>query len=217
MTETTTTEPDQVLVYVHDPMCSWCYGFAPTWNELKSRLPEGLAVVSLLGGLAPDNDEPMPEEMVEYLKKTWHRIADACGVSFDFTYWDQVPRPPRTTFIACRGVIAAEQVAGQGEAFTERLQKAYYQEARNVWDPFVLAELAEGMGFRREAFEEALQSDGVRAAHDEQRELVGRLQIEGYPSLLLIKDGHAYPIAIRHGDAATMAEDIADLLAPHAD
>ena len=24
------------LYYVHDPMCSWCYAFKPTFNELKN-------------------------------------------------------------------------------------------------------------------------------------------------------------------------------------
>lgn len=217
MNEKTIEQPEQVLVYVYDPMCSWCYGFGPTWNALKAKLPKGLPVVSLLGGLAPDSDQAMPDEMVEYLKRTWQRIAEACGVSFNFSYWEQSPPPPRTTFIACRAVIAAEQVAGQGEAFAERLQMAYYQEAKNVWDAKVLADLAETMGFRRAAFEESLASDAVRALHDEQRELAGRLQVEGYPTLMLIKEGQAYPIAIRHGDADAMAQDIQDLTATHSD
>ena len=72
--------PESVLVYVHDPMCSWCYGFRPTWKALKSQLPEGLPVVSLLGGLADDSDISMPLEMVDYLKRTWERIESTCKV-----------------------------------------------------------------------------------------------------------------------------------------
>jgi hypothetical protein len=52
------------LVYVHDPMCSWCWGFDPVLRELVSSLPEGVAVRRLLGGLAPDSDEPMPASSV---------------------------------------------------------------------------------------------------------------------------------------------------------
>ena len=43
-----------VLYYVHDPMCSWCWGFRPTWLALQDQLPEGVRVQRLLGGLAPD-------------------------------------------------------------------------------------------------------------------------------------------------------------------
>jgi len=213
MSEQQHAESPHVLVYVHDPMCSWCYGFGPTWDALKERLPKELPVVSILGGLAPDSSEPMALEMVEHLRATWARIATVCDVSFDPSYWDQSPPPPRTTYISCRAVIAAERVAGQGEAFGRRIQTAYYQEAKNVWDPAVLVPLAVEFGFREEAFVEALESAETRQLHEEQMALAERLQIQGYPSLLLIADGEGYPIAIRHGDAEAMAMDVVDLLA----
>jgi putative protein-disulfide isomerase len=205
--------PDSVLIYVHDPMCSWCYGFRPTWKSLKGKLPTGLPVVSLLGGLAADSDQPMPEDMVDYLKRTWDRIESTCGVTFNHSYWDQTPPPPRTTFISCRAVIAAERLAGRGEAFGERIQDAYYTEACNVWDFDVLCDLAEAFGFNRDSFAKALASDDVRAVHEEQRQLAERLQVAGYPTVLLILNGEAFPIPVRHQDAEAMLEDITDLSA----
>lgn len=212
MTDSTDT-PEQILIYVHDPMCSWCYGFRPTWNALKAQLPKSLPVVSLLGGLAEDSSEPMAPETAEYLKEVWTRIESVCDVQFDFSYWDQNPLPPRTTYIACRAVIAAERLAGRGDAFAARIQDAYYNEAQNVWDARVLTGLAESFGFRAEAFQQALNSDDVYAVHEEQRALASRLEITGYPSLLLIKEEQGYPIAIRHGDADSMCEEISDLMA----
>ena len=93
MTITETESPESVLIYVYDPMCSWCYGFRPTWKALKSQLPEGLPVVSLLGGLADDSDVSMPEDMVKYLRRTWSQIESTCGVPFNHAYWDQTPPP----------------------------------------------------------------------------------------------------------------------------
>ncbi len=213
MTTTETDAPESVLIYVHDPMCSWCYGFRPTWKALKARLPDNLPVVSLLGGLAADSDAPMPEEMVECLKRTWDRIQSTCGVTFNHTYWEQTPPPPRTTYISCRAVIAAERLAGCGEAFGERIQDAYYTEATNVWDFETLCELAEAFGFSHDSFAEALASDDVQAVHEEQRQLAERLQVEGYPSVLLVHRGEAFPIAVRHQGADAMLADITDLLA----
>ena len=212
MTETTNA-PDHILIYVHDPMCSWCYGFRPTWQALKKQLPKTLPVVSLLGGLADDSDVPMAPETAAYLKEVWTRIETVCGVPFNYSYWEQEPLPPRTTYIACRAVIAAERLAGRGEAFAERIQDAYYNEATNVWDVEVLVNLAESFGFRGEAFKSELESADVRAVHDEQRALAERLEVTGYPSLLLIRDEQGYPIAVRHGDADGMLEDIQNLLA----
>ncbi|MBE8572891.1 DsbA family protein, partial [Vibrio sp. OPT46] len=30
---------DIKLYYVHDPMCSWCWGYKPTLDKLKQQLP----------------------------------------------------------------------------------------------------------------------------------------------------------------------------------
>lgn len=51
------------LYYIHDPMCSWCWGFTPIWQKIRAQLPADLPVVYLLGGLAPDSDDPMPQSM----------------------------------------------------------------------------------------------------------------------------------------------------------
>ena len=56
-----------ILFYVHDPMCSWCWAFAPTWAEIKQNLPEHIKVRYLLGGLASDSNEPMPSAIVALL------------------------------------------------------------------------------------------------------------------------------------------------------
>ena len=49
------------LYHVHDPMCSWCWGYHRTWDELCTLLPGNLAVINVAGGLAPDTDEPLPK------------------------------------------------------------------------------------------------------------------------------------------------------------
>ena len=60
---------EYTLYYVHDPMCSWCWGYRPQWLKLKAALPEHVHVVSVLGGLAPDNHQPMPPGMREDLRE----------------------------------------------------------------------------------------------------------------------------------------------------
>ena len=73
--------------------------------------------------------------------------------------------------------------------------------------------MAEAFGFHRDSFAEALASDDVRAVHEEQRQLAKRLQVEGYPSILLVHQEEAFPIAVRHQGADAMLADITGLLA----
>lgn len=59
-----------ILYYVYDPMCSWCWGYAPTWHKLKAALEgSGVMVKYQLGGLAADSNEPMPLEMQDFYSK----------------------------------------------------------------------------------------------------------------------------------------------------
>ena len=68
-----------ILFYVHDPMCSWCWGFSRTLGELLENLPAEIEVHRLLGGLAADTDLPMPDSMQQHIKSNWARIEDTFG------------------------------------------------------------------------------------------------------------------------------------------
>ncbi|MGD2005884.1 MAG: DsbA family protein, partial [Pseudomonadales bacterium] len=115
------------LIYVYDPMCSWCYGFHPTWKAILQGLPDGVTVQTRLGGLAPDSNTPMSDAMRDKLAATWHRIESTCQVSFDHGYWDQRPNPPRSTYIAGRAVRAAQSMGLAEWNMVEAIQDAYYQ------------------------------------------------------------------------------------------
>ena len=73
------------LYYVHDPMCSWCWAFRPVWSEIVQGLPAGIEARRLLGGLAPDSDQPMPDEMRQKIISIWRVIKRRVpGTAFNF-------------------------------------------------------------------------------------------------------------------------------------
>ena len=120
------------LIYVHDPMCSWCYGFAKAYHQLIDKLPEDIEIIRLLGGLAPDTDEIMPESTRQMVRQNWERISEVIpGVEFNYDFWTNC-QPRRATYPSCRSVIAARE---QGEEYddliTRQIHQAYYQQARN--------------------------------------------------------------------------------------
>lgn len=198
------------LYYVHDPMCSWCWAFAPVLQALEAGLPSGLAVTRLLGGLAPDTDEPMPEPMRRYLQSTWRRIGQTVpGTRFDFRFWE-VCRPRRATYPACRAVIAARQ---QGESFdramTRAIQHAYYLDARNPSEDDTLVALARELGLDADAFAGALNAPATQARLDTEIARARSLGADSFPSLVLVTDAGEYGIPVDYLDARPMIEAIA--------
>lgn len=67
------------LYYVVDPMCSWCYGFSPEFDKVVESLPEDIELHYIMGGLAPDSDEPMNESTKQYIRHHWETVASNTG------------------------------------------------------------------------------------------------------------------------------------------
>ncbi len=139
------------LYYVYDPMCSWCWGYKPMWNQIKQALPDEVEIIYVLGGLAPDSDEPMPEIMQQQIASYWKKIENYLGTSFNYDFWSQnIPR--RSTYPSCRAVLAARS-QGAELAMLDAIQNAYYLQAKNPSDNEVLIDLAKSIDLNMNDFE----------------------------------------------------------------
>jgi putative protein-disulfide isomerase len=200
------------LIYVHDPMCSWCYGFRPALAALVAGLPRQVRYRRLLGGLASDCAEPMPEHMRVKLQETWRRIEERIpGTHFNFAFWTHCS-PKRSTYPACRAVIAARaQDPALDEAMTAAIQRAYYQEARNPSDRETLIALVGEIGADPAAFAAALDAPVTRAALAAEIAQVNGLGVSAFPSLILDCNGSRWPIPLDYTDPAAMLAIVAQV------
>ena len=186
-----------ILYYAHDPMCSWCWAFRPTWDQVYQTLPDDIKLVRLLGGLAPDTNEPMPLSQRKVLQDTWRNIeVRVPGTRFNFGFWDAC-QPRRSTFPACRAVIVAtEQNASSHEAMTKAIQHAYYLNASNPSDDATLIALAGDLGLDANHFGQLLNAPETHEELRRQIEFCYKLGIPGFPSLVLHNNtgGHRIPV-----------------------
>lgn len=195
------------LYFIHDPMCSWCWAYRPTHAVLAKQLKAlPINVVNVLGGLAPDSDEPMPMEMQTMLQNTWRRIEQQVGTQFNHDFW-QLCKPQRSTYPACRAVLAAKQ-QGAEEEMIKAIQEAYYLRAMNPSDKSTLITLAAELSLNTEIFATALTSDNIQAELIKEITLARQLPIQGFPSLVLAHQGVFYSIALDYHAAETSLRQI---------
>ncbi|MEH6625014.1 MAG: DsbA family protein [Motiliproteus sp.] len=172
------------LIYVMDPMCSWCWAFAPALRELKTKLPSSIPCHTLLGGLAPDSTEPMPEAMQQQIKQIWQHIEGRTGAQFNYDFWT-TNTPRRSTYNACRAVIAAgEQLTDRSDEMIEAIQQGYYLNANNPSDTEVLVGLAEAIGLNPAAYRDRLLSPATETLLQQHLSYKDALGIQGFPCLL---------------------------------
>ncbi|MCP3867380.1 MAG: DsbA family protein [Gammaproteobacteria bacterium] len=191
-------------------MCSWCWAFRPVWEQVVQGLPEGIRVRRLLGGLAPDSDQPMPMELQATLQQTWRAIQQRVpGTRFDFEFWQRC-KPRRSTYPACRSVIAARN---QGVEFEEpmilAIQQAYYLQARNPSDDNTLIGLSSDLGLDSDRFSEELHAPATQEALEREMGLGLRLGARDFPSLVFESGGNARVLRYDYLDPGVVLEQLA--------
>lgn len=177
------------LLYVMDPMCSWCWGFAPVLEGLAEQAAAaGVGLDLVLGGLRRDSVAIDAAARVRYLGY-WQAVNVSTGQLFDFT--DGLPLGMvYDTEPACRAVVTARNLDPQSAwPLAKQIQRAFYTEGVDVTRASVLVDLAERAGIPRIVFAEAFDSAEQRAATTADFSWVQDLGIAGFPTLLAERDG----------------------------
>ena len=198
------------LYHVHDPMCSWCYAFKPTLDELRKNLDSNIKIQHVVGGLAKHSDEIMPEDMQDKIQNIWFEIEKTVGTKFNHDFWDKC-LPRRSTYLACQATMLARYDNKEDEMI-EAIQKAYYQNAQNPSDASTLIKLAKQIGMDEKKFEEDLKSEKIE--NDLQNELNFRrsIHVRAFPSLVLKYKKELYPINIKFNDYKSMLDQINNMV-----
>ena len=198
------------LYHVHDPMCSWCYAFKPTLDELRKNLNSNIKIQHVVGGLAKHSDEIMPKDMQEKIQNIWYDIEKSVGTKFNHDFWKK-NQARRSTYLACQATMLARYESKEDEMIAA-IQEAYYQNAQNPSDASTLIALAKQIGMDEKKFEEDLKSQKIEDHLQVELNLRRSLYVNSFPSLILKYKKELYPINIKYNDYKSMLEQINDMV-----
>jgi len=180
--------PSSILWYFADPMCSWCWGFSPVIEQLRSIYDKRLNIALMLGGLRPGTTESISAQMRDEILHHWHEVHKLTGQSFSFEgalpegfVYDTEP--------ACRAVISVAQL-GKDKIFPYfiSIQSAFYIDQVDVTLAGNLATLANQQGFTSDQFLTHFHSDAVLQKTKLQFQGTQQAGVSGFPSLVLQND-----------------------------
>ena len=172
------------LLYVMDPMCSWCWGFAPVVKALAAQASTaGVDLHLVVGGLRRHRDvldEPARQQIFSH----WQQVNDSTGQPFDFDrglpeglIYDTEP--------ACRALVAARQLdPDRTWQLAELIQQAFYCEGRDVSKAGELRRLAGLAGLQELEFADVFDGHESHTATQSDFSWVQDLGIAGFPTLL---------------------------------
>ncbi|MDH3226483.1 MAG: DsbA family protein [Thermoleophilia bacterium] len=178
------TTPDDAprLIYVGDPMCSWCWGFAPVLEQIRDSVDVPFEIV--LGGLRPGPAATeVDDTMRRFLSHHWDQVEQATGQPFDHSSLERKgfvydTEPPSVAVVAMRELEPQKALP-----YFVRLQHAFYADGKDLGDAETLAIAAKDL-VDLSAFLELLASPTTRRSTWEDFNRARQMGISGFPTLV---------------------------------
>ncbi len=177
------TESARHLVYFADPMCSWCWGFAPVISAIAEHFGERLPITLVVGGLRPGTTSPMSDAMKREIRTHWEHVAERTGQPFDFAFFERDGFVYDTEPADRAAVVAALLNPRLALSYFTSIQRAFYAENRDVTDAATLAGLAADHGMDAVQFSAALASEEARRATMRDFEIARSSGVTGFPTV----------------------------------
>lgn len=176
---------DFEFIYVGDPMCSWCWGFAPVLDRIAETFTIPIRVV--IGGLRPgDSAQMLDDRLRGYLTHHWRQVQARSGQPFDFDFLDRDDGWMYDTETADTAVVTMRELSPtETLRFFVTVQRAFYERGVDVTDPAMYPPLLEGFDVDPDEFMAAFGSGEMKARTWADFDEARRLGVSGFPTLLL--------------------------------
>lgn len=174
------------LIFVADPMCSWCWGFAPAMTSIRQSFGDKLNILLVVGGLRPGNDKVMDQEAKDYISHHWEEVQKATGQPFDFDFFKRDDFTYDTE-PACRACVTVRALKTDAVLnYLDLLHRSFYANNQDITDASVLASLAVSLGVDAAHFTEVFNSDEARAATLDDFQVARNLGVTGFPTVVAV-------------------------------
>lgn len=188
------------LLYLHDPLCGWCYGTSPAIIKLQNDFAGRLDVSVLCGGMVVGGDAGPIGETWDYLRQSLDEVEAVTGVQFgdDFralgdagTYrYDS--EPPSRAIVAFRQLT--QDPAGT-VGFAHAVQQALFRDGHDLNEAATYAPLLAPFGVDAAEFERRWAAPETAQAAQQEFAAVARIGVQGFPTAVMRIGEQGYVLA----------------------
>lgn len=204
---------DVEIIYVGDPMCSWCWGISPALHELEQRAKqEGIAFRIIVGGLRPGGGDEWNEQFTGFLRHHWEEVNQRSGQPFNFQLLEQ-KEFNYDTEPGCRAVVAARAMDAQVEhLFFELVQHHFYVQNQDPNQVAFYQPICEKLGLDFAEFKALFESEEIKQRTHSEFAVNRQWGVRGYPTVLLRKDNQLHMLAGGYASSEEMWQGLEAVL-----
>lgn len=174
-----------------DPMCSWCWGFAPVIENLRDTMSATYTFSLVLGGLRTKGEMSWDKSAKHFLQGHWEQVTESTGqpfssALFEKEYFDY------DTYPACKAVLTVRELFGVQHAFTylHTIQEAFYVNSTDITNIDTLTNLLDE-SFDNKAFKTFFESDRAEVLMQYDFSKACAMGANAFPSVVIIDEkGH---------------------------
>ena len=201
------------IIYVGDPMCSWCWGISPSLKQLRDHYQkEEIGFRIVVGGLRPGGGDPWNDQMKNFLKEHWAHVTEASDQPFGYQLME-LDHFDYDTDPSCRAVIAARPFVKEKELeFFEEVQRKFYVESQDPKGIKFYKSICNLFGIDFDQFSKRFESKAVLEETRAEFDLTRRWGVRGYPSTVLLRNDQLFLIANGYATFDQMRSNVDELL-----
>ncbi len=200
------------LIYVGDPMCSWCWGIAPEITQLKEKYADKIGFKMIMGGLRPSTTEPMDAKMKEYLFHHWEEVHQRTGQPFNYRLLEREDFVYNTE-AAARAVVTMRKLKPEvAFDFFKAIQYTFYAKNHDPNHITTYLSLLPYFEVDAEKFVQKFESKTLKKLTKEEFKLAADFNVRSFPTVLLHLNGRLGSIAKGYQTFAQMDQKVQMML-----
>lgn len=191
------------IIYVGDPMCSWCWGISNHLKALKGHYPQYRFSI-VLGGLRPGGGEAWDDRMKDFLRHHWAEVTKRSGQPFGYDLFDREEfnydtEPP------CRAVVTARQWLDDTLPFYEAISRKFYVDNEDPGEASFYESICQEFNIPFDEFLKSFQSEETKYATYQDFQLNRQWGVRGYPTVLFKAKDQLYQINYGYSEFEQMS------------
>ncbi len=185
------------LIYIHDALCGWCYGFSPVIHEFVATNKLDCEVLS--GGMITGNRVGPIGEVAGYIKTVYKDVEARSTVRFGEAFLNGTLEEGSAVFTSIPAAIAMavfKNVMPKHQLdYASEIQRAIYHQGKPPADHATYANIVTKYGIEPNSFKELMSKTEYFDQAQDEFEKVAQLGVTGFPTVILQKEEQLIAIA----------------------
>ncbi len=199
-----TMQEKPLIVYVFDPLCGWCYGFAPVMQQFAEQQQDRFSFKAISGGMITGDQIKSMSSMSDYIKSALPQLEKTTGVTVSPLYRSQIldkgdlllsSEKPSFAFYCLN-----RRFPDKGVQLAHDIQQLQFAEGLDYGADASYSALIKRYGVSEAEFLAELHSSETRQQTFAGFDTVAQWGIRGFPAVVMFHQGKGYLLSNGYTD-----------------